>query len=46
MKYVGTFKTTLGTQTTYSFQANGPFEAEERAQEIAKTFGWTLLTWN
>ena len=42
MKFVGTFKTTLGTVTTYGYQANDFFHAEERA----KTFGWTLLTWN
>ena len=46
MKYVGTFKTEIGTVTTYGFQANGPCHAEERAHEIAKTFGWELLTWN
>lgn len=46
MKYVGTFKTEIGTVTTYGFQANDGLHAEERAQEIAKTFGWTLLTWN
>ena len=45
MKIIGTFKTAL-TETTYGFQANDFFHAEERAQDIAKTFGWTLLTWN
>ena len=46
MKIIGTFKTALGTETTYGFQANDVLHAEERAQEIAKAFGWTLLTWN
>ena len=46
MKIIGAFKTALGTETTYGFQANDVFQAEERAQEIAKAFGWTLLTWN
>lgn len=46
MKIIGTFKTEIGTQTQYSFYANDNFHAEERAQEIAKTFGWSLLTWN
>lgn len=46
MKIIGTFKTAIGTETQYSFQANNVFHAEERAKEIAQTFGWTLLTWN
>lgn len=46
MKIIGTFKTAIGTETTYGFQANDVFHAEERAQEIAKAFSWTLLTWN
>lgn len=44
MKIIGEYKTALGTKTTYSYYADDFFEAEERGKEVAKTFGWQLLT--
>lgn len=45
MKIIGEYKTALGTKTTCSYYADDVFEAEERGKEVAKTFGWQLLTW-
>lgn len=45
MKYVAILKDFQNNTTPYSFEATDSFEAEKRAQEIAKTFNEILITW-
>lgn len=44
-KLIGKFRDFNGKYQTYSFYADDPFEFENRANEIAQSFGWELLTY-